>query len=128
MLQCLRDQLSSGVGLRQIALHYPSAIWSVAAQPLGQDDGGVVRVVAVQYHSIAARVQLLCDYGADTAAGAIARAVGAKRLLMLTDRMVEGLREKGYRIISSRQPAEASGIVIAKGDDAARVGSVGPRE
>ena len=35
----------------------------------------------------------------------------AKRLLALTDRMTTGLREKGYRVVSSRAPAEASGIV-----------------
>jgi cysteine desulfurase / selenocysteine lyase len=35
----------------------------------------------------------------------------AKRLLSLTDRLTAGLREKGYRVISSRVPAEASGIV-----------------
>ncbi len=29
----------------------------------------------------------------------------------LTDRLVQGLREKGYRIISSRRPGESSGIV-----------------
>lgn len=33
------------------------------------------------------------------------------RLLGLTDRLVAGARDKGYRIFSSRQPAEASGIV-----------------
>jgi cysteine desulfurase/selenocysteine lyase len=35
----------------------------------------------------------------------------AKRLLALTDRLAEGVRAKGYRVISSRQPAEASAIV-----------------
>lgn len=35
----------------------------------------------------------------------------ARRLLGLTDRLAAGLREKGYRIVSSRVPAEASGIV-----------------
>lgn len=33
------------------------------------------------------------------------------RLVQLTDRLTAGLREKGYRVISSRVPAEASGIV-----------------
>ncbi len=36
--------------------------------------------------------------------------VGA-HVLMLTDRLVAGVREKGYRVVSSRQPGEASGIV-----------------
>lgn len=35
----------------------------------------------------------------------------SKRLLQLTDRLTVGLREKGYRVISSRAPTEASGIV-----------------
>jgi selenocysteine lyase/cysteine desulfurase len=35
----------------------------------------------------------------------------SRRLLELTDRLVEGLRMKGYRVLSSRQPGEGSGIV-----------------
>ena len=35
----------------------------------------------------------------------------ATRLLELTDRLAEGVREKGYRVVSSRQPSEASGII-----------------
>lgn len=35
----------------------------------------------------------------------------SRRLLELTDRLVEGLRTKGYRVLSSRQPGEGSGIV-----------------
>ena len=35
----------------------------------------------------------------------------ARRLIELTDRLTTGLREKGYRVISSRSPSEASGIV-----------------
>ncbi len=35
----------------------------------------------------------------------------ASHVLMLTDRLVKGLRDKGYRIVSSRRPEEASGIV-----------------
>ncbi len=35
----------------------------------------------------------------------------AGRLLSLADRLTTGLRDKGYRVISSRSPAEASGIV-----------------
>jgi len=40
----------------------------------------------------------------------------AARLLSLTDRLVVGLRDRGYRIISSRAPAEASGIVAFVSD------------
>ncbi|MCP4592967.1 MAG: aminotransferase class V-fold PLP-dependent enzyme [bacterium] len=35
----------------------------------------------------------------------------AERLLHLTDRLVSGLRAKGYRVVSSRQSGESSGIV-----------------
>jgi selenocysteine lyase/cysteine desulfurase len=35
----------------------------------------------------------------------------AARITELTDRLVQGLRAKGYRIISSRRPGESSGIV-----------------
>jgi selenocysteine lyase/cysteine desulfurase len=37
-------------------------------------------------------------------------------ILMLTDRMVSRLRDKGYRVISSRRPGEASGIVAFVSD------------
>lgn len=40
----------------------------------------------------------------------------AQRLLTLTDRLVEGLRRKSYRIISSRRPTEASAIVAFSSD------------
>lgn len=39
-----------------------------------------------------------------------------KRVKELTDRLVTGIREKGYRIISSRQPGESSGIVAFASD------------
>jgi selenocysteine lyase/cysteine desulfurase len=35
----------------------------------------------------------------------------SQRVLQLTDRLTGGLREKGYRVLSSRSPGEASGIV-----------------
>ena len=38
------------------------------------------------------------------------------RILALTNRLVDGLRDRGYRIISSREPAEASGIVAFVSD------------
>jgi cysteine desulfurase / selenocysteine lyase len=38
------------------------------------------------------------------------------RVHMLTDRLVEGIREKGYRIVSSREASEASGIVAFVSD------------
>lgn len=39
-----------------------------------------------------------------------------RRILALTDRLVAGLRERGYRVISSRRPGEASGIVAFLSD------------
>ncbi|HVP10750.1 MAG TPA: aminotransferase class V-fold PLP-dependent enzyme [Phycisphaerae bacterium] len=38
------------------------------------------------------------------------------RVRMLTDKMVEGVREKGYRVVSSREASEASGIVAFVSD------------
>lgn len=35
----------------------------------------------------------------------------SRRVIQLTDRLTAGLREKGYRVLSSRQPGESSGIV-----------------
>jgi len=40
----------------------------------------------------------------------------AKRLLALTDRLVAGVRDKGYRVVSPRGPGEGSGIVAFKSD------------
>ena len=46
-----------------------------------------------------------------------------ERVKQLTDRLVSGLREKGYRVISSRRPGEDSGIVAFVSDvhDHARI-------
>lgn len=35
----------------------------------------------------------------------------ARRVIRLTERLTHGLRDKGYRVVSSRAPTEASGIV-----------------
>ncbi len=40
----------------------------------------------------------------------------ARRIIALTDRLTAGVREKGYRVASSRAPAEASGIVAFSSD------------
>ena len=40
----------------------------------------------------------------------------SQRILMLTDRLVAGVREKGYRVVSSREPGEGSGIVAFLSD------------
>jgi selenocysteine lyase/cysteine desulfurase len=41
----------------------------------------------------------------------------SKRILHLTDMLIAGLRDKGYRVISSRAPGEGSGIVAFRCDD-----------
>jgi selenocysteine lyase/cysteine desulfurase len=53
-------------------------------------------------YGVGASIKLLLDVGIDKV---------AEYVLMLTDRLAEGIRRKGYRIISSRCPGEASGIV-----------------
>ncbi len=40
----------------------------------------------------------------------------SSRIISLTDRLTTGLRNKGYRVVSSRQPTEASGIVAFTSD------------
>ena len=49
-----------------------------------------------------ASIRLMLDVGVERIAA---------HLLMLTDRLVRGLRDKGYRVISSRRQGEASSIV-----------------
>ena len=39
-----------------------------------------------------------------------------RRVLTLTERLCEGLRSRGYKILSPRGEDEASGIVIFRGD------------
>jgi selenocysteine lyase/cysteine desulfurase len=51
---------------------------------------------------LGASIQMLLDVGIDNIAA---------HVLMLTDRLVLKLRDKGYRVVSSRRPGEASGIV-----------------
>jgi cysteine desulfurase/selenocysteine lyase len=41
----------------------------------------------------------------------------SRRLLALTDRLVDGVREKSYRVVSSRRPGEGSGIVAFRSDE-----------
>lgn len=40
-----------------------------------------------------------------------------ERVLHLTDRLVEGVRNRGYRLVSSREAGESSGIVAFRSDD-----------
>lgn len=51
---------------------------------------------------LGASINMMLDVGIDKISA---------HILMLTDRMVTRLRDKGYRVISSRRPGEASGIV-----------------
>ena len=53
-------------------------------------------------YALGGAIELVMEIGIDK----IAQRIGA-----LTDRMTNGLRGKGYRVISSRAPTEASGIV-----------------
>jgi len=53
-------------------------------------------------HALGGAIELLQEIGVEAV---------SRRLLELTDRLVEGLRAKGYRVLSSRQPGEGSGIV-----------------
>jgi len=53
-------------------------------------------------YGLGAAVELLLEIGVENI---------AKRLIHLTDRLTEGLRDKGYRILSSRAPGEGSGII-----------------
>lgn len=58
-------------------------------------------------HGLGAAIELWLDLGIEPI---------STRILALTDRLVEGLRSKGYRIISARRPEEASGIVAFASD------------
>ena len=53
-------------------------------------------------YGLGAAIDLVLEIGVDKI---------SKRLLQLTDQLVTGVRRKGYRVISSRQPGEASGVV-----------------
>jgi selenocysteine lyase/cysteine desulfurase len=53
-------------------------------------------------YALGAAIELILEYGIDQIHA---------RLIELTDRLVQGIRAKGYRITSPRQPGEKSGIV-----------------
>jgi len=58
-------------------------------------------------YGLGAAIELLLEVGID----AIAR-----RVLALTERLTAGVAAKGYRVVSSRRPGEASGIVAFTSD------------
>jgi cysteine desulfurase/selenocysteine lyase len=63
-------------------------------------DTGSYNVAGV--YGLGAAMELLLEAGIDAI---------FQRVVGLTDRLVAGLKDKGYRIVSSRRPGEASGIV-----------------
>jgi selenocysteine lyase/cysteine desulfurase len=63
-------------------------------------DGGSYNLAGIW--GLGASIEWLLDIGIDN----VWKRVGA-----LTDRLVEGVQEKGYRVVSSRESGEASGIV-----------------
>jgi len=63
-------------------------------------DGGSYNLAGV--YALGGAIELVKETGIEAI---------AQRLLHLTDRMVDGLRGKGYRVLSSRAPGEGSGIV-----------------
>ena len=58
-------------------------------------------------YALGASIELFLSIGIDKI---------AEHVTMLTDRLVRGLRDKGYRIVSSRRPGESSGIVAFVSD------------
>ena len=63
-------------------------------------DGGAYNLAGI--YGLGAAVKLVLDVGVEHI---------TRHVLKLTDRLVEGVRDKGYRVVSSRRPGEASGIV-----------------
>lgn len=63
-------------------------------------DGGSYNLAGIW--GLGASVEWLLEIGVDKI---------WERVQLLTDRLVEGVREKGYRLVSSRLPGESSGIV-----------------
>jgi cysteine desulfurase/selenocysteine lyase len=68
-------------------------------------DSGSYNVAGI--YGLGAAIDLLLEIGIDRI---------SERVLALTDRLVAGLRERHYRVVSSRHPGEASGIVAFASD------------
>jgi selenocysteine lyase/cysteine desulfurase len=68
-------------------------------------DSGAYNLVGI--YALGGAIDMLLDIGIERI---------TSRILTLTGRLVEALRDKGYRIFSSREPAEASGIVSFHSD------------
>ncbi|MGD2109589.1 MAG: aminotransferase class V-fold PLP-dependent enzyme [Phycisphaerae bacterium] len=63
-------------------------------------DSGVYNLAGV--YGLGGALEMALDIGIENI---------AERVIAITDRLIAGLRDKGYRVVSSRQPTEASGIV-----------------
>jgi len=68
-------------------------------------DAGAYNLAGI--YGLGAAIELLLEVGVDKIEG---------YLMALTDRLVEGLRSKGYRVVSPRRPGEASAIVACISD------------
>lgn len=68
-------------------------------------DGGSYNIAGIW--SLGASIEWLMQLGIDKI---------WERVRSLTDRLVQGVREKGYRVVSSREPGESSGIVAFVSD------------
>jgi cysteine desulfurase / selenocysteine lyase len=68
----------------------------------GRFECGTLNMLGI--HALGASLELLLDIGSD----AIER-----RVLDLTNRLARGLEERGFAVVSSRQPGESSAIVAA---------------
>ena len=68
-------------------------------------DGGAFNVVGI--YALGGAIDLLLEVGIERITA---------RVMALTTRLVDGVRDKGYRVFSSRQPTEASGIVSFMSD------------
>ena len=75
------------------------------ADSIKRFDSGAYNLAGV--YALGGALEMLAEIGVDQI---------CQRVLFLTDRLVTGLRDKGYRIFSSRQRAEASGIVSFSSD------------
>lgn len=63
-------------------------------------DSGSYNIAGI--YGLGAAIELLFEIGIDNI---------SERIVRLTDQLVAGVRDKGYRVISPRQPEEKSGIV-----------------
>ena len=90
---CMKDALDFG--------HYRFEFVETACK----FDTGSYNLAGV--YGLGASIEMFLDVGLDRISG---------HVLTITERLTGGLREKGYRIISSRAPGEASGIVAFASD------------